>query len=131
MRQLVDQHQVGGADQGRDDARIGQIAGAEDAGGLRALHPGEAALQLREQRMIAGDQSRAAAADAIAGERRDRRLLDGRMVGQVEVVVAAERQQAAPVAERPDAVQAVGLDQHAAQAVALELGEFLRREVVQ
>ena len=131
MCQLIDQHEVGCADQGGDDAGVGEIARAEHAGRMRALHAGKAALQLREQRMIAGDEPRAAAADAVAFERRDRRFLDGWMVGEVEIVVAAERQQAAPVANRPDAVKTVRLDQHAAQAVALELGELLGGEVIQ
>ena len=46
MRQLVDQDQVAAADQRRHDAGIGEIAGAEHAGGFRALEPREPLLQL-------------------------------------------------------------------------------------
>ena len=66
MRQLVDQHQVVAADQRRNDAGIGEIAGAEHAGRLGALEPGEPRFELGEQRMIAGHEPRGAGADAIA-----------------------------------------------------------------
>ena len=47
MRQLVDQHEVVAADQRRDDADIGEIAGAEHAGRLGLLRAGRAALRAR------------------------------------------------------------------------------------
>ncbi len=61
------------ADQRRNDAGIGEIAGAEHAGGLGALEPGEPRFELGVERMVAGDQPRGAGADAVARERRDAR----------------------------------------------------------
>ena len=66
MRQFVDQHEIVAADQRRNDAGIGEIAGAEHAGRLGALEPGEAPFELAEQRMVAGHQPGGAAADAVA-----------------------------------------------------------------
>ena len=129
MGELVHEHEIVGADQRRDDADIGQIAGAEHAGGFGLLQAGEPRLELGEQRMIAGDQPRGAAADPVALQRRDRGRLDGRMLRQVEIIVAGERKQAAAVAQRPDSVQTGGLDERAAQTGALELGRAWRRRI--
>ncbi len=74
MRQLIRQHQAVAADQHRDDAGIGEIAGAEHAGGLGLFDAGEARLQLGIERVIAGDQARGAGAGAVALDRRDRPL---------------------------------------------------------
>ena len=46
MRQLVHQHQPVAADQHRDDAGIGEIAGAEDDGGFGPFDAREARFQL-------------------------------------------------------------------------------------
>ncbi len=129
MRQLVDQHEIVAADQRRDDAAVGEIARAEHAGRLGALEPGEAAFELAEQRMVAGHQAGGAAADAVALRRFDGGGLERRVVGQRQVVVAAERQQAPAVAVDPDAVEPLGLGQHAMQAGAVEFAELGRCEV--
>ena len=50
------------ADQRRDDAGIGEIAGAEHAGRLGSLQPRQPRFELGEQRMVAGDQARGAGA---------------------------------------------------------------------
>ncbi len=49
MAEFVDLDQVAGADQGRRDPEIGEIAGAEPQGRLLALVPGEPLLQRRER----------------------------------------------------------------------------------
>lgn len=49
MAEFVDQDQVARADEGRRNAEIGEIARAEDEGGLLALVPGEPLLQRRER----------------------------------------------------------------------------------
>ena len=131
VRQLIRQHQPVAADQHRDDAGIGEIAGAEHHGGLRLLDAGEPRLQLRIQRVVAGDQARGAGAGAIGLDRGLRRLLDGRVLGQVEIVVAGKRQQAAAVALDPDAVLAHSLGQRAAQMAALQIVELGLRELVE
>ena len=131
MGELVHQHEIIGTDQGRDDADIGQIAGAEHAGGFGLLQPREPALERGEQRMIAGDQPRGAAADPVALQRIDPAALMARVLGQVEIIVAGERKQAAAVAQRPNSVQTGGIDQPAAKTGALELGQLGGGEFVQ
>ncbi len=131
MRQFVDQDEVLAADQRRDDAEIGEIARAEDAGRLGAFPMGQPRFEFAIKRMIAGDQPRGAGADAVDADRLDRRLLDGRMMRQVEIVVAAERQQPAAVAQHPDSGHAGGIDEDAPQRPAVELAELERREFVE
>ena len=59
------------------------------------------------------------------------RLLDGRMLGQIEIVVAGKRQQPLAVALDPDAVLAQGLGQRAAQVAALQVVELGLRELIE
>ena len=66
MRQFVDQDQAVAPDQHRNDAGIGEIAGAEHDGGFGLLERGQAGFQLGVKRVIAGDQARRAGARAIA-----------------------------------------------------------------
>ena len=103
VRQFIEQHQPVAADQHRDDAGIGEIAGAEHDRRLGLLDAAEPAFEFGVKRVIAGDQARGAGASAVALERFHRRLLDGRMLAQVEIVVAGKRQQPAAVALDPDA----------------------------
>ena len=58
MRKFVQQHQAVVPDQHRNDAGIGEIAGAENASRLDAFEFGKACFQLRVERMIAGHQPR-------------------------------------------------------------------------
>ena len=60
MRQFIDEDEIALARQRRNDAEIGEIAGAEDERGLGAFEPREARFQFRKQRMIAGDEARRA-----------------------------------------------------------------------
>ena len=53
------------------------------------------------------------------------------MLGQAQIVVAAEREQPPAVALDPDAVEPVGLRQPAMEARAIEIGEFPCREFFQ
>jgi hypothetical protein len=52
VRHFVDENEIARADQRGDEAEIGEIAGAEDAGRLRLLEPRQARLQFAEQGMI-------------------------------------------------------------------------------
>ena len=92
---------------------------------------GEPRLQLGIQRVVAGDQARGARAGAVCLDRRLRRLLDGRMLGEIEIVVAGKRQQALAVALDPDAVLAHGFGQRPAQMAALQIVEFGLRELIE
>src|SRR5215471_19316705 len=88
--ELVDENEIARANQGGDDAEVGEIARAEHAGSVRPLEPRESRFQLAQQRMVAADEARSAGANSIAAQRRDGRLLDRGMLAQVEVIVAAE-----------------------------------------
>ena len=131
VRQFIHQHQPVAPDQHRNDAGIGEIAGAEHDRGLCLLDAGEARFQLRVERVVAGDQARGARAGAIFFDCRDGGLLDGRVLGQVEIVVAGKRQQPLAVALDPDAVLAHGLGQRAAQMAALQIVELFLRELIE
>ena len=129
--EFVDQEQVVIADQSRDDADIGEIAGAEHAGRLGAFEPRQPGFELVIKRMIAGHQSRGAGADAIALRRLDRRLDDRGMPAKIEIIVARKRQQPAAAALGKDAV-ARRHHRYAAQPRALQrrklaAGEFVER----
>jgi hypothetical protein len=58
-------------------------------------------------------------------------LLDGRVLGQVEIVVAGKRQQPLAVALDPDAVLAHGLGQRPAQMAVLQIVELFLRELIE
>src|ERR1043166_1824664 len=131
MRQFIDQHEVACSGDRRDDAHIGEIPRPEYARGRRALEAGKALLQRSEQRVITGDESRGAGAGAVAIERLDGGGFDRRMVREIEIVVATERQEAAAVAQYPAAVLAVGIHQYAMEAGAIERPQFLCRKVVE
>ncbi len=98
-----------------NDAGIGEIAGAEHDRRLGVLDAGEALFELGIERVVAGDEPRGAGAGAVFRQRRGRRGFDRRMLGEIEVVVAGERQQPPAVALDPDAVFAQGLGQRPAQ----------------
>ncbi len=66
MRQFVDQDEIVRANQCRNDPGIGKVAGAEHARGFGCLQSAPAVFQLDIERMIAGDQTRGAGADAIS-----------------------------------------------------------------
>ena len=65
MGQFVDQNEIVGADQRGDDAKIGEVARAEDASRLHLLEPGEPRFQFAEQGMIAGHEAGGAGAHTI------------------------------------------------------------------
>ncbi len=131
MRQLVDQHEVALPDKGGDDAEIGEVPRAEDAGGLGVLPAGQPRLELGEERMVAGDEAGGAGADPIGLQRLDRRLLDRGVVAQVEIVIAAEREQPAAIAQGPDAGDPGGIDERPAQVDAGEIGELGGGEIIE
>jgi hypothetical protein len=64
--------------------------------------------------MIAGHEAGGAGADTIDAQRLDGRLLDGWVMGQVEVIVAAKRQQPAAVAQQPNCRHPGSVDERTA-----------------
>ena len=124
VRQFVEQDQVAGSDQGGDDAGIGEIAGAEDAGVFAVLDLSEPLLQRGIERVIAGDQPGGAGADAIMAHRRDCGLDDDRMLAEIEIIVAAERDQLPPATPGTGAAGALGFAEAAAQVLRLQRPEL-------
>ena len=88
MRQLIEQNQSITPDQHRNNPRVRQIAGPKNTGSFRAFELSEAGFQFCIERVIAGDQPRGTRAGSVFLNRCDRRLFDGRMLGEVQVVVA-------------------------------------------
>ena len=115
MGQLVDEHKIAASNQRRDDARIRAYLREEHTWWQLDLDDERPRFELGEQRMVAGHQAGGAGAHAVDAQRLDRRFLDGGMMGQVEVVVAAEREQPAPVAQGPDSGHASRIDERPAQ----------------
>ena len=129
--QFIDQDQIAATGQRRDDADIGEIAGAEDARRVGAFQPRQPALQLVVERVIAGDEAGGAGPDAVALRRLDRRLDDRGMAAKIEIIVAREREQTAAAALGENAV-ACRHHRRAAQPRALQrrklaAGEFIER----
>src|SRR5262249_47314011 len=90
MRKFIDQNEIPGTREHRDDAGICEIAGTKNASGLGSLEPGESRLKLAKQRMVAGDEPRRARAHAILLDcgRGGRPKL--RVMGQVQIIVTGE-----------------------------------------
>ena len=88
VREFVGQHEIFRSGEHRNDAGVRQIARAEHAGRFRLLHRRQPGFEFGVKRMIAGHQSRGAGARAVFLNRRDGGLLDRRMLGEVEIVVA-------------------------------------------
>jgi hypothetical protein len=126
--ELVQQHQVAGAHQGGNDAQVRQVARPEDTGGGRLLEPGQTRLECLVQGVVAGHQTRGAGADAQGLHRADRRRLDLRFLGEVQVVVAAERHESAATAAHVDAPLPIGLHQMSAQGGPVDALELLAGE---
>ncbi len=131
MRQFIDEDQIVGADQSRNDAGIGEVARAEHASRLAALEPRQPRFECRIKRMIAGDEARSAGADAIARRRIERGGDHLGMLAEIEIIVAGEGEQAPAVAFGPDA-GARGDHRRAAelrlvQRFELFSGEFIER----
>ena len=81
--------------------------------------------------MIAGDEPRGAGADAVALDRLDGGVLERRMLGQAEVVVAGERQQPPAVALHPDARHAGRCRPARGAGAPFQLAELLRCEFIE
>src|SRR5262245_40992942 len=101
MRELIEQDQVALASQRRNDSGIGEIAGAEDASSFASFEAREFFLECPVERVAAGDEPGRARAGAIMLGRLRGRLPHCRMLAEIEIVVAAEREQRAAIADHP------------------------------
>ena len=91
MAESVQQHEVARSDQRRDHAEVGRVAAGEHQRRLRRLGPRQGGLQGAGLGRIAGHQARAAGARAVSLQGGVGGGQHTRMVGEVEVVVAGER----------------------------------------
>src|SRR5690606_3689332 len=96
-----------------------------------ALEPREALFEPRIERMVSGDQPRCARADAIGLDCSDCGFLDLRMLAQIEIIVATERQQPPTLAHHPEAVLAVRFGESPQHAARGESRKLVLRELVQ
>src|SRR5689334_13680837 len=109
VRQLIDQDEIAGADKRRKDSEVREISRPEDAGGLRVLEPRQALLQLGIERMVSRDEARASGTRPIEAQRLACGLDHGRMMRQIEIIVAAKGQEPPAITQRPDAGHPDGL----------------------
>src|SRR5271154_2497039 len=72
VRQFIDEDQIVGADQSRNDAGIGEVARTEHTSGRAALEPRQPRFERRIEWMITGNEARSAGADAVTGRRIER-----------------------------------------------------------
>jgi len=127
----IDQNEVAVADQGRDDSRVGEIAGTEHASRLGALEARQPVFQSLVERMVAGDEPRSAGADAVVRHRIDRRCDHLGMLTEIEIIVAREREQTAAAALGENTVAGRhhrrAAEPRALQRRKLVVGEFIER----
>ncbi len=123
--ELVGEDDLTAARQRGDRAGVGQVAGAEEQRGLRALELGQPSLQLRVDRHRAGDQARRARAGSQRQGGIGGRAPQPRVVGQSEVVVGAEQQHRPAVEHDLGALRPVDHTEAPAQPARLELVEAL------
>ena len=114
MGQLVDEDEITRTNHRRDDAEISEIARTEDARRLGALQPREPRFKLAQQGMIAGHEAGGTGADPVNPQCLDGGVLDRRVMGEVEVVIAGERQQPTTLALQPNSRHAGGIDERTA-----------------
>ena len=131
MRQLIDQHQPVVADEHGNNSAIGEIAGPEHHRSFGAFETRQASFQFRIKRVIAGDEPRRPGADAVSLDRVGRRPFERRMLRQVQIIEAGERQQSLAAALDIDAVLAHGLADRPVQAAPFDLLELLVSIIVE
>ncbi len=88
----VDQQEVFGAHQVRDDPEIGLVAGREDHAVLLAVERGDLFLERHVLGVAAVGDARAGRAGALGTDRLDGGFHAGRVEGQAEVVIGADEQ---------------------------------------
>src|SRR5262249_31730424 len=124
--EAVDEDRIVATDQRRDDPGVGEITRAEHASRLGLLEAGKSRFEFGVERMMAGDQAGSARARAMAFDGVDRCALHSRVLAQVEVVVAAERQQPPALALYPNRVLAGALGQRTQKRAGSEACELPR-----
>jgi hypothetical protein len=93
----VGEDRVVAPDQRRNDPQVGQVAGREEQGARKAGERGELLLEHGVRAEVAADQMRGAAADAPGAGAGAGGVDQRRVIGQAEVIVAAEADQRAAV----------------------------------
>ena len=131
MAQLVGEDHIAHPHQARHDAEIGEVTAAEHYGIIGALQRRQTRFEGLVERMIAGDQTRRAGADAVALGGFGRARLDPRVLRQVEIIVRTKRNQHPPVTLDPHRVKRIGNRQGAPQRARLEVIQFFCGKVVE
>jgi hypothetical protein len=85
------------ADQRRNGADIGQIAGCEGERGVRAFEPGECRFEFLVGRKGAADETRGPGSRSVLARRFDGRFYDGRVRGQAQIIVGGKQDHGVPV----------------------------------
>jgi hypothetical protein len=93
MVEPVGEHRVVTADQRWDDSQIGHVAGREQQGAGKSRKRGELLFERGVRGEVATDQMRGAAADTPGAGAGAGGFDHGRVVGQAQVVIAAEADQ--------------------------------------
>src|ERR1700730_15025760 len=81
--------------------------------------------------MIAGDQPRRSRSNPVDTQRLRRRFHDRRVVSQIEVIVAAKRQEPATVPQCPDSGHSDGLAEISPWTISLLVSQSGRREFIE
>ena len=80
--------------------------------------------------MVAGDEPRGAGTRAVALDRRNGCLFDTRVLGEIEVIVAGERDELATAAPHADILPG-RVDEAAPQVPSIEIAELFEREGIE
>lgn len=131
MAEPIGQDDVLRAGQAGKEAQVGEIAGPEAQGRLGVLPFCQGHFQVMVRWLGSGDQACGACADPILPNCLGGRLLDGRMVGQAEIVVGRHEDEAAPLIH--DLRRAGGLDDTALSKpmLCVKSGQFRLKEGIE
>jgi len=121
--ELVREHGVAAPDQRHDDAQVGHVTGREQQRTGKAGERGEFFFKFLVRREMAADQMRGAAADTPFFRPGAGGFDQFGIVGQPEVVVAAEADQVAPVDAGQRAAGGFERAANALEALAFEVGQ--------
>ena len=124
VAQLVSENNVAFAKEAGNDADVGQVARPEDECCFRALDAGKAGFKLGEKRIVAGDKARGAGACAIGFKRFSGGRFHLRVLGEVEIIIAAEGDDVAPIARGTPCHAAARIHQLTALAACFQLGKL-------
>ena len=125
MVKLVGENFVVATGQRSDDPEIGHVAGGKKQRRRQAGESGQRCLQLMVEHAVPAHQMRRPRPHAVARCGRLRRLDQGRMTGQTEIIVTAEGQVFPAIHHNPGALRAFQHATMAAQACRFQVFQFI------